>query len=228
MTAVTVLKDLRAEFGEARNQGPRPTCLAFAASDAHAALRPGWSPLSCEFAFYHAQRRAGRPASSGAVMPTMLATLRGVGQPEEAGWPYLAATPADPASWTPPADVGTRFGRAGASLTPTVDAVIAAIDAGRPVILLILLSGSFYAPDPDGVIRPAVGEAPDPAIRHAVLAVAHGMIAGERLILIRNSWGASWGVAGHGWLTESFLIPRVFAAVLLTESVDVSAYSAAV
>jgi hypothetical protein len=51
MTLITVQKDLRSELGAARNQGPRPTCLAFAASDAHAALRPGWSPLSCEFAF---------------------------------------------------------------------------------------------------------------------------------------------------------------------------------
>ena len=42
-------------FGQARNQGARPTCMAFAASDIHAALRRGWSPLSCEYAFYQAR-----------------------------------------------------------------------------------------------------------------------------------------------------------------------------
>ena len=32
---VTVKTDLRARVGAARDQGQRPTCLAFAASDAH-------------------------------------------------------------------------------------------------------------------------------------------------------------------------------------------------
>ncbi len=227
MTAVTVLKDLRAELGPARNQGPRPTCLAFAASDAHGALRPGWSPLSCEFAFYHAQRRASRLPDSGAVLPAMLATLRLDGQPEEMSWPYLPATPDNQASWVPPADVGQRFGRAGAAHAPSAEAIIAELDAGRPVILLMMLSPSFYAPGVDAVIRSLAGEAPDPVIRHAVLAVGHGAVAGERVFLIRNSWGPAWGAAGHGWLTESFLTPRLFAAALLTENVDVSAHPAA-
>lgn len=61
MSLIVAIKDLRSAFGPGRNQGARPTCLAFAASDTHAALRADWSPLSCEFAFYHAQRRAGLP-----------------------------------------------------------------------------------------------------------------------------------------------------------------------
>jgi hypothetical protein len=223
MTSITVLKDLRAEFGPARNQGPRPTCLAFAASDTHAALRPGWSPLSCEFAFYHAQRRASRPPGSGALLSAMLGTLRHDGQPEEAGWPYLPATPTDAAGWAPPANVGPRFGRAGAPYAPSIDAVVAEIDANRPVILLLMLSRAFYAPSADAVIRSATGEAPEPARRHAVVAVGHGRVDGERAILVRNSWGSGWGAAGHGWLTETFLAPRLFAAALLTENVDVSA-----
>jgi len=87
MNDITILVDLRALFGPARNQGARPTCLAFAASDAHAALRVGWAPLSCEYAFYQAQRRASRPASSGALLSSMLETLQKDGQPEEHGWP---------------------------------------------------------------------------------------------------------------------------------------------
>lgn len=90
---VVVTQDLRAMFGPARDQGERPTCLAFAASDAHAALRQPWSPLSCEFAFYHAQRRAGRPPSSGASLRFMLTALKDDGQPAEGDWPYLDALP---------------------------------------------------------------------------------------------------------------------------------------
>ena len=37
MTEIAVECDLGSLFGAARDQGDRPTCLAFAASDAHAA-----------------------------------------------------------------------------------------------------------------------------------------------------------------------------------------------
>jgi len=227
MTKIVVLKDLRPLFGEARNQGPRPTCLVFAGSDAHAALRPGWMPLSCEFVFYHAQRRAGRPPDRGALLSAMLEALRKDGQPEEAGWPYLSATPSDAASWTPPDGVGPLFGRAGETCTPSLDRIIQELDADHPSILLLMLSRAFYAPSTQAVIHPAAGEEPDPARRHAVVAAAHGTVDGERAILVRNSWGHTWGAAGYAWLTQTFLAPRLFAAAMLTENVDVSACSAA-
>src|SRR5438105_14391048 len=104
MSDIVVSVDLRPSFGPVRNQGPRPTCMAFAASDAHAGLRSGWAALSCEYAFYHAQRRAGRSPNKGALLSSMLDALCHDGQPEESGWPYLAATPTG--SWTPPANVG--------------------------------------------------------------------------------------------------------------------------
>jgi hypothetical protein len=111
MTSLSVLVDLRSMFGPARNQGPRPTCMAFAASDTHAALRHSLSPLSCEYAFYHAQRRSGRPPSRGALLSSTLDALREDGQPEEPGWPYLATTPLDISSWVPPTEIGALFGR---------------------------------------------------------------------------------------------------------------------
>ena len=227
MTGITVLKDLRAGLGAARDQGQRPTCLAFAASDAHAALRAAWSPLSCEFAFYHAQRRAGRPPSTGATLPAVLEALRLDGQPEETGWPYLSAMLTEPAAWKPPEDVGPRYGRAGVSFAAAIDAITAELDGNNPIILLMTLSASFFAPGPDAVIRPTVGEPPDPAMRHAVVAVGHGSLPGERVTLVRNSWGPTWGAAGHAWLTDDFLRPRLFGAALLTENVDVSRHSLA-
>jgi hypothetical protein len=86
---IKIKKDLRHLFGPVRDQGQRPTCLAFAASDTHAALRGAWEPLSCEYIFFHAQRRAGRTAKDGATLPSMLEALRQDGQPHEAGWPAL-------------------------------------------------------------------------------------------------------------------------------------------
>jgi hypothetical protein len=227
MSDLTISLDLRGIFGAACNQGARPTCLAFAASDAHAAAREGWAPLSCEYAFYHAQRRTGRPPNIGALLSSMLDALREDGQPLESGWPYLPATPAEAASWAPPREVGELFGRNGGTATHSIDRVIQELDLGRPVIVLTMLSPAFYRPNPQGVVDPAPGEQPEPDRRHAVLAVGHGEVDGQRAILVRNSWGLNWGVAGYGWLTERFLGPRIFAAATLSEEVDVSARSAA-
>jgi hypothetical protein len=227
MNDIAVSVDLRTQFGPARNQGSRPTCMAFAASDAHAGLRTGWAPLSCEYAFYQAQRRAGRPPSAGALLSSTLEALREDGQPEEGGWPYLPATPADATSWTPPAEVGVLFGRNGVNSVHSLDRVIGELDQRRPVIILLMLSRAFYARNPRGVVDPAADEAPEPQRRHAVIAVGHGTVDGQRAILVRNSWGPTWGDAGHGWLTERFLSPRIFAAATLLEEVDVSTRSAA-
>jgi hypothetical protein len=223
MSDITISVDLRASFGAARNQGPRPTCLAFAASDAHAALRQGWAPLSCEYAFYQAQRRAGRAPNTGALLSSMLEALRRDGQPEESGWPYLSETPADAGSWAPPREIGDLFGRNSAIATHSVDRVIQELDQGRPVIVLTMLSRAFYQRNPQGVVDPASGEQPEPDRRHAVVAVGHGMVDGKRAVLVRNSWGPSWGDAGYGWLTEPFLGPRIYAAATLLEEVDVPA-----
>jgi len=225
MNDITILVDLRALFGPARNQGARPTCLAFAASDAHAALRVGWAPLSCEYAFYQAQRRASRPASSGALLSSMLETLQKDGQPEEHGWPYLPATPTDATSWRPPAEVGTLFGRNGKVSAHALERVIARLEQGWPVIILLMLSRAFYQINPRGVVDPALNETPESERRHAVVAVGHGIVDGQRAILVRNSWGPNWGDAGYGWLTERFLAPRIYAAATLLEEVDVSTHS---
>jgi hypothetical protein len=227
MRNISVTVDLRASFGPARNQGSRPTCLAFAASDAHAALRGGWAPLSCEYAFYQAQRRASRPPDTGALLSSMLEALREDGQPEETVWPYLSATPADVTSWVPPREVGQLFGRNGATAAHAMDQIIQELDQGRPLIVLLTLSRAFYLRNPQGVVDPAIDEQPEPDRRHAVIAAGHGIVDGQRAILVRNSWGPSWGDAGYGWLTERSLGPRVYAAATLLEEVDVSARSAA-
>src|ERR1700741_3543585 len=125
--AIYILCDIRHRFGPARDQGARPTCLAFAISDAHAALREPWTALSCEFAFYHAQRRAGRPPTAGARLPEMLATLKEDGQPLESDWPYLASLPSDLDSYRPPENLAV-FRRNGESRPVGVDEIIARLD----------------------------------------------------------------------------------------------------
>ncbi|MFC3714333.1 C1 family peptidase [Sphingoaurantiacus capsulatus] len=219
--------DLRPMLGPVRDQGARPTCLAFAASDAHAALRDGWSPLSCEYAYFHAQRRCRRTHDQGATLSGMLETLKLDGQPEEAGWPYLNAVPSDLALWVPPLSIGPCFGRVGGMGAVDLAPIITSIAARNPVILLAYLSQAFFRPAADGIVEPGVGEIPDLSLRHAVVAVGHGRVDGQQAILVRNSWGAGWGLEGHAWLTKGFLEPRLFATAILRENVDVSTRSTA-
>ena len=218
MREINVRQSLGSLFGSVRDQGERPTCLAFAVSDLHAGLRESWEPLSCEFLFYHAQRRANRPPTVGATLLAMLEALRYDGQPHEEKWHYLAATPADAALWQPPQDVGEVFRRAGEHKPNTVDEIISGLDQGRPILVLLYLSISFYLTGPNGLVDPPAGEQPDITRRHAVVAIGHGTHGGQRVVLVRNSWGDGWGWGGHAWLTEEFLKPRMFELTIFTEN----------
>ena len=80
--------------------------MAFAASDTHAAVRPDWEPLSCEYAYYHALRYDGGTPNDGATLPGMMTAIAQDGQPYEADWPYLRVLPSDLAQWKPPTTVG--------------------------------------------------------------------------------------------------------------------------
>lgn len=219
---ISVGTDLRPLFGPVRDQGARPTCLAFAASDTHAGVRPAWTALSCEYAFYHAQMLSGRSPTVGATLRAMLDALRNEGQPAEQDWPYLTDIPADLADWFPPSKVGVCFKRNGQISADPLSAIITELDQKTPVLLLATLSQSFFAPSREGIVDPKPDEQPDQALRHAVVAVGHGEVSGVPAILVRNSWGQAWGMNGYAWLTEKFLTPRLFATAILLEDVDVS------
>jgi len=224
MTSIDVIVDLRANFGPARDQLQRPTCLAFAVSDAHAGIRGGWLPLSCEYLYFCAIQRAGRSPDSGATLDSALTAMAKDGQPAETAWPYLPVSPREMTQWTPPTPLGELFGRNGTRVQHTLDAVFTLLKLSQPVILLMCLSQSFYLPDAFAVVRPGQGEMADQNARHAVIAVGCGAIANERAVLVRNSWGPGWGEQGYAWLTEAFLGPRLFAAALLTDEVHVSSH----
>lgn len=228
MTAIVIKTDLRPLFGQVRDQGPRPTCLAFATSDVHSALRGNpWTQLSCEYLFYYAQHRANKKPHEGALVPAVLEAVKHDGQPHEVGWPYLAAVPANLSDWKPPQGAAPLFRRAGETASHTIDAIIKELDASRPVIVLLRLSWSFDWVKPDGIIDEASGEQPDLNRRHAVIAVGHGEIASQRALIVRNSWGDGWGAGGYGYLTEKYLVPRVFQLALLKEDLSVSPRSIA-
>lgn len=224
--AVAVSIDLRGLFGGCRDQGSRPTCLAFAVSDVHSALRQPWVALSSEFVFYNAQVRANRSPHQPALVQPVLDALRHDGQPVEADYPYLTKLPDDLSFYGP--QQGLTVFRRGAGIGDTrLDSVVASLDASVPLVIILDLSDAFYMPDTDGVVRAPSGELPDSSRRHAVVAVGYGMSDVGPVLLVRNSWGPSWGLDGCGWLPFSYLNASLISAIALLEELDVSGTSIA-
>ena len=92
--SIDILVDLRGRFGSARNQRARPTCMAFAGSDAHSFAQGTTDYLSAEYAHYGASRRRSPiDPHRGVPMSLMIDAIREDGQPKEEGWPYLDAIP---------------------------------------------------------------------------------------------------------------------------------------
>jgi hypothetical protein len=212
MSSITVRNDLRGRFGPARDQGGRETCLAFAMSDAHAAaIGNPWSPLCCEYLFYHAKQRDKTPVHQGTTVPAVRSALEYDGQPVEAAWPYLNSIPADLAKWKPPAKVGALFRRKSMPNGTAFDEVWGAVEGDLPTLICMTLSGAFFGPDSDGVVDS--NEPEDPNVKHAMLAVATGKRGKTRLMLVRNSWGDTWGLSGYAWLSERYMIPRIRVAL---------------
>ena len=208
------LVDLRGSFGPVRDQDPRPTCMAFAASDAHAAARDGWDPLSTEWAYYHALKHDGGLPHEGTTMDAMLATIKSDGQPVETAWPYIRTPITDAKSWKPPASTKQLFFRDHKACSMTVQDIIDQLDAGTPVLITMTLSDAFYRPDLDGVVER--DEPTDPKRHHAVVAVGHGGRGADGFVLIRNSWGEAWSLNGHAWIAVDYLKPRLTGAAIMT------------
>lgn len=211
---ITPAIDLRPSLLPVRYQGRRPSCLAFASSTAHEHLALFAEHLCVEYLFFHAVARTpGQNPHAGTTMAAAAAALVDEGQPAESAWPYTSdqLTP-----WTPPAIASTLHK---AIMTPgALDfaGVVAALDAGAPVVLGLVITDSFYRPDGTGRVPI---RAPDTERGgHAVLAVGHGIDegAGEPALLIRNSWGLGWGQGGYAWLPRAYVDRQLYETALLT------------
>ena len=208
--SLVVSCDLRSSFGDIRNQGARPTCVAFAVSDAHAAALATYQALSVEHLYFHAvQRTSGGHPKDGVSLTRTLEALRLDGQSVESGWPYLDALPADLVTWIPPKTATPVFKR---DAVATVASLLAALDAGQPVVVTFMVSMAFCMA-PAGTVHPVTSDTD--VGWHAVVAVGHGQIGGRPFVLVRNSWGQSWGDGGYGWVDLDYLSPRVSDLIML-------------
>jgi papain like protease len=197
--------DWRDEHLAVRDQGARPTCLAHAATAAHEHTRGAVAHLSPEYLHFFA-----RGSSTGSSMDDVAEALKVEGQSEEVDCPYLPQDP--PAGWKPPAGL-TVFRRGSEPKNATAAAVESWIRACVTPVLGLSLPESFYNPTAPWVISPTG------SVRglHAVVAVGLGRHQGDRVFLIRNSWGADWGDGGYAWLSNAFFARHLKEALLFTD-----------
>jgi C1A family cysteine protease len=177
--------------------------LAFASSTAHEYRAGIAEHLSVEYLFYHAvERTPGKNPSVGTTMDAAASALADEGQPVETAWPYSPVVPVTP--WTPPAITTPLHKRRMSVGALAFDDITKVLDGGHPVILGVIITDAFYRPD-------ALGRIPDASPDterggHAVLAIGHGVQADETaMLLIRNSWGATWGLGGYAWLSRAYI-----------------------
>jgi C1A family cysteine protease len=186
----------------ARDQGSRGTCAAFAVTAAHELARSAGAIVSddlSEEALYWGCKVIDGNWRDGTRLTSASSALSATGQPYEAVWPY------DPRrlpgiAYAPPTALTPGWHMSDMKQVPVdLAAVRAQLDVGVPVVLAITVFGTLFQPSTAGRIEaPATGS---PSFgRHAVLAVGHD---GDAL-LIRNSWGQTWALAGYAWLSSEY------------------------
>lgn len=205
--SVQPILDLRSQLSPARDQGARSTCLAFTLSDLNRLNGALQFDLSAEYLYQAAA--ANCPAwlpDGGLQISDGKHALEHVGQPAEADFPYAAAEPAHPLPALrriqPSYAMKTQY-----HVAPAKD-ILAMLGRGTPLAIGMMLNQEFFHPV-NGVITYSPVSIPNSG--HAVLGVGVGkhQATGDDYLLIRNSWGPTWGDAGHAWLPATYLTTHV-------------------
>jgi C1A family cysteine protease len=202
--SVTLVHDLRGKFGAVRNQLDRPTCMSFAASACHEAVRGSPDQL-CVEDLHHAAHLANGdvPDPHTAVsIGALVNALSLSGQALETFWPYQDASSFAGKVYTPPQSNTVRFQRTFTSRL-SLGAVFEQIAQGNPVVIVLAVCPAFHAAGP--VIS---DHTQSPRGIHAVVGVG---VAddGKRLALVRNSWGIGWASGGYAFVSENYLAARM-------------------
>jgi C1A family cysteine protease len=197
--------DLSTKLGLARAQGNRSTCLAFAVSAAHEATLYDDHDLvdTSEEYLYWSAKQHDTPGP-GTTFTAVRDGLTTNGQPLEEAWPYEENRNDQLPTYQPPDAAHSAQPRWSPSLSPapaTPKSVRTELDAGRAVVLGIPTWPELDTPAEGHLSVPAKSDLD--GSHHAVAVIGYDEQTAE--MLIRNSWGQSWGLGGTAWLPFAFL-----------------------
>lgn len=188
----------------ARDQGMRPTCIAFALTEVELLAAPGIQALSPEYLYQSAaQQTPGWLPHAGVPLNAALAAAT-AGQPAEADYPYQAVEPNPPIA--PPPSSFPLYGVPVRHYSANVVQIIQALRSNIPIGLGLGLTDSFHHPV-NGVVAFEIDIRPNEL--HAVTAVGLGWNQSEPYFLVRNSWGTGWGIKGNAWLPATYVHAHV-------------------
>jgi hypothetical protein len=209
---VNALADYAGEFSQARDQGRRPTCIAFAVSDGHAHYRKlPKEPLSPEYLFCKAAERQLPAHHYEGVRTVVVAqALAEDGQPFEHHYPYRLDLNAKADLPVPENPFPHPLHRAVLTYeTYCPESLGRLLKEGRSILLIAKITESFRKiKSGQAVLRLEQLDIDNDPVAgvHAVLGVGYGLDkAGEPYVKIRNSWGRLWASDGYLWLPMKYL-----------------------
>jgi C1A family cysteine protease len=211
MPAVAILPsvDLRPGMPPVYDQGQLGACTAHAICaaiqfDQKKQNLPSL-PLSRMFLYYNERAIEGTIGQdAGASLRDGMKSINQLGVPPEMFWPYnitkFAVKPNSTAYGQAAKHKAIRY----ASVTQDANGIKTALSSGFPVIFGFRVFPSFETAE---VARTGIAPLPGGHERsiggHAVIIVGYDTAAGT--YLVRNSWGASWGMGGYFTLPFSYV-----------------------
>jgi hypothetical protein len=215
--------DLTAELGPVRDQGARGTCLSFAVTAAHEQarrLRRGTLPADLgEEILYWACKQVDGEQESGTYPQSAAQALTETGQSAGNLWPYDGTRDDTSPTYAPPSQAlkAPEMRRASISRTEAdLENLRGLLRTAHAVVLALELWPQFYANHRGALIVPSASDLLGEG--HAVALVGFDDQTEE--LLLRNSWGDSWGEDGNGRLPYAALTLVCRGAWVLEDEVD--------
>lgn len=190
--------ELRIDLGPARDQGQRPTCLAFSLSEVHRAGLACSHLLSPESLHRLGAKRASKSYDLALSISEAIVGLELDGQTTEAAWPYNSEEAVDEkCCYFKVAATASKFDEALVMLVlNTAEPIVLAVDVD--MAFCTYLASTTLDFDPQSRIQG----------RHAVVICGCRQGPGGPEYLIKNSWGEGWGDKGYAWVALAYIIAR--------------------
>jgi cathepsin L len=183
-----------------KNQGQCGSCWAFSSTGSLEGLNfifNGGKLLSfSEQQLVDCSASYGNDGCNGGLMDNAFEYVAAQGIELEATYPYTAETGTCQYKKSE-----TKFSNKGhTDVTANSPVALATAIAQQPISVAVEADQAAWQFYSSGVVTPAkCGTQLD----HGVLAVGYGVESGDNVYIVKNSWGADWGVAGYIYLQKT-------------------------